>query len=128
MSDEDDNNGSGSGGRAPLTLKPRQGAVSSGTVRQRFSHGRSKTVVVETKRRRVDAPTLGLHHHGLGSSVAEALAHRAGADGALAGLQRQGRTPAGAGTVVVVFVAHSLALLGADVDRPPYKNRAEALK
>jgi translation initiation factor IF-2 len=57
MSDEDDNNGSGSGGRAPLTLKPRGGAVSSGTVRQSFSHGRSKTVVVETKRRRVDAPT-----------------------------------------------------------------------
>ena len=56
MSDEDDNNGSGSGGRAPLTLKPRQGSVSSGTVRQSFSHGRSKTVVVETKRRRVDAP------------------------------------------------------------------------
>src|ERR1700744_5154184 len=61
MSDEDDNNGSGgsSGGRAPLTLKPRAGAVSSGTVRQSFSHGRSKTVVVETKRRRVDAPVGG---------------------------------------------------------------------
>ncbi len=54
MSDEDDNTGSTppSGGRAPLTLKPRPGAVSSGTVRQSFSHGRSKTVVVETKRRR----------------------------------------------------------------------------
>jgi translation initiation factor IF-2 len=56
MSDEDDNNGSGSSGRAPLTLKPRGGAVSSGTVRQSFSHGRSKTVVVETKRRRVEPP------------------------------------------------------------------------
>jgi translation initiation factor IF-2 len=44
------------GGRAPLTLKPRGGAVSAGTVKQSFSHGRSKTVVVETKRRRVDAP------------------------------------------------------------------------
>jgi len=45
------------GGRAPLTLKPRiGGAVSSGMVKQSFSHGRSKTVVVETKRRRVDAP------------------------------------------------------------------------
>src|SRR5471030_2699620 len=43
--------------RAPLTLKPRTGsAVSAGTVKQSFSHGRSKTVVVETKRRRVDAP------------------------------------------------------------------------
>jgi len=38
--------------RAPLTLKPRVGGnVSSGTVKQSFSHGRSKTVVVETKRR-----------------------------------------------------------------------------
>jgi translation initiation factor IF-2 len=61
MSDEDDNTGSAppSSGRAPLTLKPRAGAVSSGTVRQSFSHGRSKTVVVETKRRRVDAPVGG---------------------------------------------------------------------
>jgi translation initiation factor IF-2 len=39
-----------------LTLKPRIGAVSAGTVKQSFSHGRSKTVLVETKRRRVDGP------------------------------------------------------------------------
>ncbi|WP_122466861.1 MULTISPECIES: translation initiation factor IF-2 [Brevundimonas] len=40
------------GPRAPLSLRPRQqGAVAAGTVRQSFSHGRSKTVVVETKRR-----------------------------------------------------------------------------
>jgi translation initiation factor IF-2 len=32
------------------------GSVSSGMVKQSFSHGRSKTVVVETKRRRADAP------------------------------------------------------------------------
>src|SRR5271156_2011500 len=57
MSDANDNeNGRNAGGRAPLTLKPRSGAVSSGTVKQSFSHGRSKTVVVETKRRRVDTP------------------------------------------------------------------------
>jgi translation initiation factor IF-2 len=57
MSDANDNeNGRGPGGRAPLTLKPRAGAVSAGTVKQSFSHGRSKTVVVETKRRRIDAP------------------------------------------------------------------------
>ncbi|MFN4288567.1 MAG: translation initiation factor IF-2 [Brevundimonas sp.] len=45
--------GSGaSGPRAPLSLKPRQaGSISTGTVRQSFSHGRTKTVVVETKRR-----------------------------------------------------------------------------
>ena len=66
MTDENDNNRqpstpggvSASGGRAPLTLKPRTGgAVSAGVVKQTFSHGRSKSVVVETKRRRVDAPT-----------------------------------------------------------------------
>src|SRR5579859_4413005 len=68
MTDENDNTrppaGSGappaSGGRAPLTLKPRvTGAVSAGVVKQSFSHGRSKTVVVErtAPRRRVDAPT-----------------------------------------------------------------------
>jgi len=60
MSDGNDNeNNRNGGGRAPLTLKPRTGALSSGTVKQSFSHGRSKTVVVE-KRRRVDAPPGGL--------------------------------------------------------------------
>ncbi len=58
MSDENDNGRNNPGGRAPLTLKPRAGAVSSGTVKQSFSHGRSKTVVVETKRRRVDGPPV----------------------------------------------------------------------
>ena len=61
MSD-DNNNGRGAapGGRAPLTLKPRgAGSVSAGTVRQSFSHGRSKTVVVETKRPRTHAPQAG---------------------------------------------------------------------
>ncbi|MCA6346834.1 MAG: IF-2-associated domain-containing protein, partial [Phenylobacterium sp.] len=55
MSDEQDNGRpSAPGGRQPLTLKPRLGAgsVSAGTVKQSFSHGRSKTVVVETKRAR----------------------------------------------------------------------------
>jgi translation initiation factor IF-2 len=64
MSDENDktNEGQGigaptgtpstTGPRAPLSLKPRAvGSVSTGTVRQSFSHGRTKTVVVETKRR-----------------------------------------------------------------------------
>ncbi|MFN3512390.1 MAG: translation initiation factor IF-2 [Phenylobacterium sp.] len=59
MSDENDN-GRPSGGRAPLTLKPRgAGSVSAGTVKQSFSHGRSKTVVVETKRQRTHAPAAG---------------------------------------------------------------------
>ncbi|MES2033413.1 MAG: translation initiation factor IF-2 associated domain-containing protein, partial [Pseudomonadota bacterium] len=54
MSDENDN------GRTPprpsLTLKPRAGSVSAGVVKQSFSHGRSKTVVVETKRVRTHVP------------------------------------------------------------------------
>ena len=57
MSDTGDNNGrSGggdTGGRRPLSLGSRPGgSVSSGTVKQSFSHGRTKTVVVETKRAR----------------------------------------------------------------------------
>jgi translation initiation factor IF-2 len=57
MSDANDNEGRPSGPRAPLSLKPRVGgSVASGTVKQSFSHGRSKTVVVETKRRRFDTP------------------------------------------------------------------------
>ncbi|MFO0540773.1 MAG: translation initiation factor IF-2 [Phenylobacterium sp.] len=62
MSDEKDNGRpSAPGGRQPLTLKPRLGAgsVSAGTVKQSFSHGRSKTVVVETKRARTAAPPAG---------------------------------------------------------------------
>jgi translation initiation factor IF-2 len=62
MTDENDSGRptSSPGARAPITLKPRiGGAVSSGMVKQSFSHGRSKTVVVETKRRRVDAPGAG---------------------------------------------------------------------
>jgi translation initiation factor IF-2 len=63
MSDANDENGkpqagaptAAPGARPPLTLKPRvAGSVSTGTVRQSFSHGRSKTVVVETKRRRTE--------------------------------------------------------------------------
>ena len=76
MSDENDktNEGQGantggtpsqSGPRAPLSLKPRQtGSVSTGTVKQSFSHGRSKTVVVETKRRPGAAGGPGAHSPG----------------------------------------------------------------
>ncbi|MCP4185830.1 MAG: hypothetical protein GY761_21420, partial [Hyphomicrobiales bacterium] len=37
-----------------LTLK--NSGVSQGTVRQNFSHGRSKSVVVETRKRRITLP------------------------------------------------------------------------
>jgi translation initiation factor IF-2 len=61
MSDENNNGRSSApGGRPPLTLKPRgAGSVSAGTVKQSFSHGRSKTVVVETKRARTHLPVGG---------------------------------------------------------------------
>ncbi|OYW77870.1 MAG: hypothetical protein B7Z26_10185, partial [Asticcacaulis sp. 32-58-5] len=61
MSDANDKNDGpkGDNTRAPLTLKPRVGgSVSTGTVKQSFSHGRSKTVVVETKRR-IGVPPAG---------------------------------------------------------------------
>ncbi|MCB1464913.1 MAG: translation initiation factor IF-2 N-terminal domain-containing protein, partial [Nitratireductor sp.] len=38
-----------------LTLRP--GGLSQGTVRQSFSHGRTKQVVVETRKRRINKPT-----------------------------------------------------------------------
>ncbi|HEX3366591.1 translation initiation factor IF-2 [Phenylobacterium sp.] len=62
MSDENNSgrNPPPPGGRQPLTLKPRgAGSVSAGTVKQSFSHGRSKTVVVETKRARTHVPGGG---------------------------------------------------------------------
>src|SRR5215510_6185866 len=45
--------GQGPSGR---TLSLRRPAVEQGRVRQNFPHGRSKTVVVETKRKRVIQP------------------------------------------------------------------------
>lgn len=81
MSDENDKTNDGqtpqapagtpstTGPRAPLSLKPRAvGSVSTGTVRQSFSHGRTKTVVVETKRR-PGAP-VGGHQRPAGFDVA----------------------------------------------------------
>ncbi|MEO0982221.1 MAG: translation initiation factor IF-2 [Pseudomonadota bacterium] len=56
MSDTKDTGGKTGGGRKPLTVS-RGG--SSGTVRQSFSHGRSKQVVVEKKKRRIVAPGGG---------------------------------------------------------------------
>jgi translation initiation factor IF-2 len=50
MSDANDNDKPESGGRKPLTLKRN---VAAGTVKQSFSRGRSKFVVVEKKRKRM---------------------------------------------------------------------------
>ncbi|MCA8902668.1 MAG: translation initiation factor IF-2 associated domain-containing protein, partial [Hyphomonas sp.] len=54
MSDTKDTGGN-SGGRKPLTVSRK----TSGTVKQSFSHGRSKQVVVETKKRRTMGPGAG---------------------------------------------------------------------
>ena len=40
-------------GKSTLSLKPR---TETGVVRQSFSHGRSKQVVVEVKKRRIPGP------------------------------------------------------------------------
>src|ERR1700754_1299995 len=76
MTDENDKTNDGkttppsTGPRAPLSLKPRTaGSVSTGTVKQSFSHGRSKTVVVETKRR-VGAVPGASHQRPQGFDVA----------------------------------------------------------
>ncbi len=53
MSDDADNNKKE---RKPLTLRKTE----TGQVKQSFSHGRSKTVVVETKRRRIAIPKKGV--------------------------------------------------------------------
>ncbi|MEP4290978.1 MAG: translation initiation factor IF-2 associated domain-containing protein, partial [Rhizobiaceae bacterium] len=47
-----DDNKAGGSPRGTLSLKPR----GPGTVRQNFSHGRSNSVVVETKKRRIVKP------------------------------------------------------------------------
>jgi translation initiation factor IF-2 len=52
MSDEVETEDTPAKGRRPLTLR----RTETGAVKQSFSHGRSKTVVVETKRRRVSGP------------------------------------------------------------------------
>ena len=49
---ETNDTGNNSGGRKPLTVARK----SAGTVKQSFSHGRSKQVVVETKKRRAVGP------------------------------------------------------------------------
>src|SRR6266852_4033405 len=55
------------GGRLELR-KP----VESGQVRQSFPHGRSKTVMVEVRKKRVIAPTAGDHAEAPGHAVKEA--------------------------------------------------------
>ncbi len=102
MSDENDKTEDGktpanapsqSGPRAPLSLKPRAaGSVSTGTVKQSFSHGRSKTVVVETKRRAGSGPS---HQRPQGFDVSRPRADQGGHQPRSGGAPRGG--PAGGG-------------------------------
>ena len=86
----DDNENGRPGGRAPITLKPRQGSVTAGVVKQSFSHGRTKTVVVETKRTRPHAPASG-------NLAAPSSAERRHDAPAPRPPQSQGGAPAGGG-------------------------------
>jgi translation initiation factor IF-2 len=86
----DDNENGRPGGRAPITLKPRQGSVSAGVVKQSFSHGRTKTVVVETKRTRPHAAASG-------NLAAPSSAERRHDAPAPRPPQSQGGAPAGGG-------------------------------
>ena len=54
MSEEQDDNNLGE--KPKKTLSLRGGGLSQGTVKQNFSHGRSKAVVVETRKRRINKP------------------------------------------------------------------------
>jgi translation initiation factor IF-2 len=79
------------GPRAPLSLKPRAaGSVSTGTVKQSFSHGRSKTVVVETKRRAGAVPG---HQRPQGFDVSRPRADQGGSNAPRSNAPRGG--PAG---------------------------------
>ena len=67
------------GGRKK-TLSLRRGGVEKGTVRQSFSHGRSKSVVVEKKKRRVVTPGQG-EQAGSGQQQPSSEAPKAPAEG-----------------------------------------------
>jgi len=54
MSDNNGDNEAGEEKKKTLTLKG--SGISQGTVRQNFSHGRTKKVVVETRKRRINKP------------------------------------------------------------------------
>ena len=92
----DNKDGTGKG----KTLGLRGGGTETSHVRQSFSHGRTKSVTVEHKRKRILVPKLG--GDGLGPAVAEALAHVARLGGAAAQPERL------ALPVAVLDVRHSV--------------------
>ena len=103
----------------PLLFSRQVRVVARGTLRGAWRGGRRREGALlgrrrrgEIARRRIVRPlAFGLHDHGLGAAVAEALLHRARADrSSPTGLEGQGSSPA-RGPAVVVLVAHALALL-----------------
>ncbi|KAI6244228.1 Translation initiation factor IF-2 [Aphelenchoides fujianensis] len=93
----DDNENGRPGNRPPITLKPRQGSVSAGVVKQSFSHGRTKTVVVETKRTRphaaptgnLAAPSSAERRHTPDASAPRSAPPQGGGGGATGGLSQE---------------------------------------
>jgi translation initiation factor IF-2 len=57
MSETKETDSKSAGGRKPMSLNVKR-TVEQGHIRQNFSHGRSKSVLVETKRKRL--PVQGL--------------------------------------------------------------------
>jgi len=97
MSDTKDTGGN-SGGRKPLTVSRK----TSGTVKQSFSHGRSKQVVVETKKRRTVGP---------GGSDAPAAAPASGSQKAEVSLEQKLKAIAAQrGITVAELIAQQKAL------------------
>jgi len=120
MSDANDENERGTGGgRAPLTLKPR-GQVSAGTVKQSFSHGRTKTVVVETKRRRSETPVGAAARQAF--DVARRPAPAAPASAATA--PREATPPGGLSAEEMEARRRAIASAQAETDRRASEQRA----
>ena len=69
MSDTKNTNSTNDGGRKPLSVGR---GKDSGTVKQSFSHGRSKQVVVEKKKKRIPSPAGGAAKPGAAKSGAPA--------------------------------------------------------
>jgi len=66
-------------GKSTLSLKPR---TETGVVRQSFSHGRSKQVVVEVKKRRIPGPEVKPEAAAAAPAAAAPIAKRAAASAA----------------------------------------------
>src|SRR6476646_2482954 len=78
-------------GKSTLSLKPR---TETGVVRQSFSHGRSKQVVVEVKKRRIPGPEVKPEAAAAAPAAAAPIAKRAAASAAKPATPAPASTPA----------------------------------